>query len=70
MWRGVMVGHFKSILPTDSKETTANRAERDRQIYQAGRELAIKKLSIDTGVQYTNEQDQICFNMGYEAGLL
>ena len=61
---------LSSILPAVSKETKANMAENDREIFMAGKEAALKKLSIDVGVQYNNEHDQMCFKMGYEAGLL
>jgi len=54
-----------NILPPDSKEKKQNRASRDRQCYIEGKEARYEELPRDVDVQYKDQRDQDCFNMGY-----
>jgi hypothetical protein len=56
------------VLPQPTKEMTTNRAMRDKEVYQAGKECAEVELSRDLVVEYSDQQDKDCFNMGYSAG--
>ena len=54
-----------SILPADSKEKKQNRSCRDRQCYIEGKDARYRELPRDVDVQYKDDKDRDCFNMGY-----
>ena len=57
-----------SVVPRPTAEMLTNRAMRDKEIYQAGKGCAEQELPQDLVVEYSDERDKSCFNMGYNSG--
>ncbi len=56
------------LIPKPSEAQVVNRAMRDKHCYAAGKDCAEAELPRDLGVEYDDERDRQCFNMGYTAG--